>query len=91
VKTILPTLALAALAGLAGCASSPAQRAPDMQQVLIPVPVPCKVSAPTKPAYAVDALPLGSSVFRQMAALRAERKQRQGYEAELEAAIQTCQ
>lgn len=89
-KTIILTIALVALAGLAGCAS-PAQRAPDVQQVLVPVPVPCKVPAPTKPAYAVEALPLGSNVFRQMAALRAERKQRQGYEAELEAAILACQ
>ena len=89
-KTVILTIALAALAGLAGCAA-PAQRAPDVQQVLVTVPVPCKVSAPTKPAYAVEALPLGSTVFRQMAALRAERKQRQGYEAELEAAILACQ
>lgn len=89
-KTAILTIALAALTCLAGCAT-PAQRAPDVQQVLVPVPVPCKVSAPTKPAYAVEALPLGSTVFRQMVALRAERKQRQGYEAELEAAILACQ
>lgn len=89
-KTIILTIALAALTCLAGCAT-PAQRAPDVQQVLVPAPVPCKVSAPTKPAYVVEALPLGSAVFRQMAALRAERKQRQGYEAELEAAILACQ
>lgn len=89
-KTVILTIALAALTCLAGCAT-PAQRAPDVQQVLVPIPVPCKVSAPTKPAYAVEALPLGSTVFRQMAALRAERKQRQGYEAELEAAILACQ
>lgn len=81
---------LAALMVLAGCAT-PAQRAPDVQQVLIPTPVPCKLSTPTKPAFAVDALPVGSGVFRQMSALRAERKQRQGYEAELEAAIKSCQ
>ena len=81
---------LAALMVLAGCAT-PAQRAPDVQQVFIPTPVPCKLSAPTKPAFVVDALPVGSGVFRQMSALRAERKQRQGYEAELEAAIKSCQ
>src|SRR5580765_6056090 len=82
--------ALVALLALAGC-TAPAQRAPDVQQVFIPTPVPCKVFAPTKPAFAVDALPIGSGVFRQMSALRAERKQRQGYEAELEAAILACQ
>lgn len=82
--------ALASMMVMAGCAT-PAQRAPDVQQVLIPTPVPCKVDSPAKPAFAVDALPVGSGVFRQMAALRAERKQRQGYEKELESAIQSCQ
>lgn len=40
---------------------------------------------------AVDGLPVGAGIWEQMKALRAERKQRQGYEAELEAAVRACQ
>jgi len=36
-------------------------------------------------------LPLGSDIWDQMKALRAERWQRQGYETELEAAVKVCQ
>lgn len=89
-KTAILAVVALAVMGLAGCATT-AQRAPEVQQVLVPVPVPCKVAAPAKPAFAVDGLPLGADIFRQMAALRAERKQRQGYEVELEAAVLACQ
>lgn len=76
---------------LAGCGTT-RPPAPEVRtvEVKIPVPVPCMVQPVTKPAFAVDALPLGSSVPAQMRALRAERKQRIGYEAELEAALQHC-
>jgi hypothetical protein len=72
---------------LAGCAGM----APKVQEVKVPVPVPCKVEAPLRPAFTVDGLPVGSGIWEQMKALRAERKQRQGYEAELEAAVRACQ
>ena len=72
---------------LAGCAGM----APKAQEVKVPVPVPCKVEAPVPPAFAVDGLPIGSGIWEQMKALRAERKQRQAYEAELEAAVRACQ
>lgn len=72
---------------LAGCATT----APTIQQVKIPVPVPCKATIPERPAFAVDGLPVGAEIWEQMKALRAERKQRQGYEAELEAAVKACQ
>lgn len=75
---------------LAGCATT---AAPPVQpvEVSVPVAVPCKAPVPVRPAFAVDALPIGSGVWDQMAALRAERFQRKGYEAELEAAVQSCQ
>jgi hypothetical protein len=72
---------------LEGCAST----APRVQEVLVPISVPCKVEAPIRPALAVDSLPIGSGIWEQMKALRAERSQRQGYEAELEAAVKSCQ
>lgn len=75
---------------LVGCAATPPSPEVRTVEVKIPVPVPCVVQPVTKPAFAVDALPLGSKAPAQMRALRAERKQRIGYEAELEAALQHC-
>lgn len=63
---------------------------PPVREVKVPVLVPCIEAMPAKPAFAVDALPLGADVWEQMAALRAERMQRKGYEAELEAELQAC-
>ncbi len=75
--------------GLAGCATTPCTAQPV--EVRVPVAVPCNAPMPERPAFAVDALPIGSSIWDQMAALRGERLQRQGYEAELEAAVRACQ
>lgn len=74
---------------LGGCATTP----PPVQpvEVKVPVAVPCKVPMPERPLFAVDGLPLGSGIWDQMKALRAERWQRQGYETELEAAVKACQ
>jgi hypothetical protein len=74
---------------LVGCATT----TPAVQpvEVKVPVAVPCKVPMPERPAFAVDGLPLGSGIWDQMKALRAERWQRQGYETELEAAVKACQ
>lgn len=73
---------------LPGCATQPA---PVVQEIRVPVAVPCKTQQIGQPAFAVEALPIGSGVWDQMRALRAERQQRIGYEAELEAAVKACQ
>lgn len=88
-KTMLIGLALV----LAGCQSQQQVPAPEPRvvQVQVPVAVPCKIAPVARPAFAVDSLPLGAEIDEQMRALRAERKQRQGYEARLEAAVQGCQ
>jgi len=72
---------------LTGCASQVARPV----EVKIPVAVPCSIGIPKKPASAVDALPIGSNIWQQMAALRADRINRLAYEKELEAAIAACQ
>lgn len=74
---------------MSGCAG-PAP-APVVQEVRVPVPVPCHVDVPERPAFAVDGLPIGSGIWQQMKALRAERLDRQAYELELEAAVRACQ
>ena len=74
---------------LSACASSPLVVHPV--EVRVPVAVPCKTPTPSRPAFAVDALSLGAGIWEQMSALRAERFQRIGYEAEFEAAVNACQ
>lgn len=73
---------------LPGCASSPV---PAVVRVEVPVPVKCVIKAPDVPHYAVDDLPIGADIWNKMAALRADRITRKAYEAELEAAINSCQ
>lgn len=72
---------------LTGCAMT----APRVHEVKVAVRVPCKAPMPERPAFAVDGLPVGAGIWEQMKALRADRKQRQGYETELEAAVRACQ
>lgn len=84
-------LLVALAAALTACGRNTRPNAPPpVREVRIPVPVPCDEVMPTKPAYAVDALPVGSDIWKQTAALRAERKQRQGYELELETSLRAC-
>lgn len=81
-----PVILFALAAILAGCAAAPG----PVQEVKVPVPVYCNPPEVSRPLFAVDSLPIGSSIWDQMKALRAERKQREGYEAQLEAAINSC-
>lgn len=85
------TVILVAALVMTACAGREARPTPPpVREVKVPVLVPCITAMPAKPAFAVDALPLGSDVWQQMAALRAERLQRKGYEQELEAALTGC-
>lgn len=71
---------------LAGCAAP----APRVEVVRVPVPVPCLDRAPERPTFLTDeafaTLPLGTFVTE----LWADRRDRQAYEAELEAAVAGC-
>lgn len=73
---------------IVGCTNVPAE--PVYVEVKVPVAVPCDPGAISAPAFAVDRLQIGSSIDKQMQALRAERHQRIGYEKELNAAIDSC-
>lgn len=78
------TIALAALA-LAGCAHKQPER------VLVPVTVPCKVEMPKMPVWATGSLKADADIWEQSRALLAERRQHQGFEGQLIAAIEGCQ
>ncbi|RYM69626.1 hypothetical protein BSQ99_17740 [Serratia liquefaciens] len=73
---------------IVGCSNVPP--APYYVEVKVPVAVPCKTADVSRPAFAVDHLPIGATIDVQMRALRAERHQRIGYERELIAANEAC-
>lgn len=84
------TIALSlVLAGCAGQVAEPPE--PAVVRVDVPVQIPCRTERVQRPVFAVDVLPIGASIDEQMRALRADRRQRQGYEARLEAAVAACQ
>lgn len=68
---------------LAGCQTTP-------ERVLVPVPVPCRVELPAEPAWATDGLPSSAPLWDLARSLLAERQQRIGYEAQLRAALESC-
>ena len=76
------------LAGCAGQVAEPPE--PVTVRVDVPVQIPCRTERVQRPVFAVDVLPIGAAIDEQMRALRADRRQRQGYEARLEAAVEAC-
>ncbi len=78
------------LFALVGCSKEVKKADPVYVEVKVPVAVPCDPGEINAPAFAVDRLPIGSSIDKQMQALRAERHQRIGYEKELNAAVDSC-
>lgn len=77
------------LAGCAGQVAEPPE--PVVVRVEVPVQIPCRAERVPRPVFSVDVMPIGASIDEQMRALRADRRQRQGYEARLEAAVAACQ
>lgn len=86
---IFQNLFLACLAlVLAGCAG----REPEVRTVRVEVPVlvPCKTQAVAAPPWAAAGLKKSDSLELKVRALLAERRQRIGYERQLEAAVDAC-
>ncbi len=70
---------------LVGCASpAPAGR------TLVPVPVECREPVPDRPAMPTELLLPGASPWVLMRAALAEIDRREGYEAQLRAALVAC-
>lgn len=79
------------LAGLllAGCANKPQPQA-QYVRVEVPVQVPCRPPEVAVPSWAAAGLRKTDSLEVKVRALLAERRQRIGYEKQLEAAVQAC-
>lgn len=80
---------LAGVALLAGCAG---KVGPDIQyvRVEVPVQVPCRAPEVAIPPWAAASLRKTDSLEMKVRALLAERRQRIGYERQLQAAVQSC-
>lgn len=82
------SLIVCALA-LAGCGG---RVEPQIQyvRVEVPVQVPCRVPEVAVPAWAASGLRKTDSLEVKVRALLAERRQRIGYETQLQASINSC-
>ncbi len=80
---------LAGAALLAACAGKGAPMAQPVR-VEVPVQVPCRAPEVAVPAWAAAGLRKTDSLEVKVRALLAERRQRIGYEMELEAAVDAC-
>lgn len=83
-RTVKQSLIVALAALLAGCA------APRVQQVNVPVPVPCRESEPSRPVMPTEALAPDTTLDTFVAAAVAELERREGYEGQLRAALAAC-
>ena len=71
---------------LSGCATT---QKPDSTTVNIPIPVPCAAEI-IKPEFQTDAQITALDDYRFVTSLWLDRRLRQGYESELEAALEAC-
>lgn len=86
-------LAVASFA-LSACGSQPRIEYVPFE-VRVPVPVACAAEVPTEPSWAAEGMPRvdpvsGEGIDVATDKLLAERKQRQGYEKKLKAAVEGC-
>lgn len=86
------TLALPlALTILAGCATAiPEPVVTQTVEVRVPVPVLCKVSLPERPVYELDRTHKDADIWTLARAAVVELRQRQAYQALIEAAARSC-
>ncbi|WP_049870852.1 MULTISPECIES: hypothetical protein [Pseudomonas] len=84
--------AVGGLAGIALLAACAGRVEPQIQYVRVeaPVQVPCRAPEVAVPPWAAAGLRKSDSLEVKVRALLAERRQRIGYEKQLEAAVRAC-
>jgi hypothetical protein len=75
---------------LVGCATTDPVINTVIQRVEVPIAVPCKATVPTKPAFNFDKVTVDQDIYKKTQAILADRKLHQGYEGELEVALNSC-
>lgn len=61
-----------------------------IQQVDVPIYMPCKVSIPEKPKFSFDTLVVDNDIFEKTKAILSDRYLHLGYENELLVALKSC-
>lgn len=87
----LPIAVMLGCLSLAACATKPPERIVRVQEVKVPVRVPCRPPVPPVPAYADEAVSLDAGIFDLVRALLVAREQRKAETAELRGAIAKCE
>jgi hypothetical protein len=72
---------------LSGCASAPPA---PVEVVKVPVAVPCVREMPERPAFITDEEWAALDAYKKALALWKDRRERQDYEAKLEATLEAC-
>ena len=72
---------------LSGCSAQPIYKPVTVE---VPVAVPCQPPVVTHPVWPTQSLSKQSALLEQVKAFLAENELRQGYEGQLEAALQAC-
>ncbi|MDE1901537.1 MAG: hypothetical protein KGI37_07835 [Alphaproteobacteria bacterium] len=85
---MLHVLGVAVLFGLCACAAPQPVLKP--MEVDVPVSVPCKVTAPQRPDFALAHATPAQTIFEKVRAALVELDQRKAYEAQLESKITAC-
>ncbi|MCH5583096.1 hypothetical protein [Pseudomonas syringae] len=85
----MKAMIVACMLVLAGCASQKTEV--RTVRVEVPVQVPCRAPAVAEPQFVAAGLKKTDSLEVKVRALLAERRQRIGYERELQAAVFACQ
>lgn len=89
-KKVADFLALWALIVLVGWILTGCATPERVVQVRVPVPVACQVSEPARPRLGIDTMPIDAPIDVLIRNMRADHITRDGYEAELRAALQAC-
>ena len=80
---------MAAVVGLGGCATKERVTI-QVQEVQVPIRVPCAVNKPIKPDYYFSHVTVSDDLLVKVKALVADISIREGYEAQMIAALEAC-
>lgn len=75
---------------MAGCATHDPVINTVIQEVKIPIAIPCSAIIPPSPKFNFDSIVITDNIYDKVKALLADRKIAKGYEIELSAALNSC-
>jgi len=73
---------------LAGCNTAPTKV--EVQEVKVPIAIPCKTEVPQAPQYCFNGITANNTIFEKTRCLLSDRELSLGYQTELLAALLSC-